>query len=117
MRQSLTDRLYAVVFQKVKSLALSQPFECDVSASYGPQFDPAGNMVGLAHSWIVTVSIANPMVGSPALAISAPINGVVPPDRIFEVLAEQLWQKVMEEKAKAVTIKPTMDLTQMKAIK
>lgn len=114
MSQTITERLSGVVRAKLKSIALSQPYGYDVSACYAPQINEQGQMTGLAHSWLVTVSIPNPMIGQPALAVSLPINGVVPPDPIFEKAAEMLLEKVKEEKDKLMA-KPNlgMDLSKI----
>lgn len=113
MSQTITHRLEGVVKAKLKSVALSQSHEFDVSACYAPVIDQSGQPTGLGHSWLLTVSIPNPLLGNPAIAVSLPINGVAPPQQIFEQCAEFLFQKCMEEKDKLMK-KPAavgMDLT------
>jgi hypothetical protein len=112
--QSITDRLNGIVRAKVKSLALGQSFGYDVSACYAPQLNDQGQMSGLAHSWLVTVSLPNPLVGQPDMAVSLPVNGVVPPEPIFEKAAEMLYSKLAEEKDKLMA-KPNlgMDLSKI----
>lgn len=112
MSQTITQRLNGVVYGKAKSLAMGQHFATDVSACYAPVLNEAGQMTGLEHSWLVTVSIPNPLLGQPDIAVSVPIQGVVPPAPIFEKVTEHLWEKVMEAKQK--TMKPSavgMDLS------
>lgn len=111
----MSQRLYGVVFQKVKSVAMSQPFEVEVTSSYAPDVDQAGNLVGFADSWLLKVAVPNPVIGHPAIAISVPIKGVLPPDMIFERVAEELFKRCMEEKDKLLA-KPAavgMDLTKV----
>lgn len=113
MSQTIQHRLEGVVKGKLKSIALGQSHEFDVSACYAPVIDGQGQLNGLGHSWLVTVSTPNPLVGNPAIAVSLPINGVAPPDQIFEQCAEFLYQKCMEERDKLMK-KPAavgMDLT------
>lgn len=106
MRQPISTRLYGVVFQKIKSIALNQPFECDVSACYAPVLGPNGQVAGLKHSWLVTVSIPNPIVGNPEIAVSYPIQGVVPPDFFFEDIAQKLYENCLEQKDNALNPQP-----------
>jgi hypothetical protein len=106
MRQSIGARLYSLVYQKVKSLALNQPFECDVSACYAPIIGPENQVMGLKHAWLVTVSIPNPVLGNPEIAASYPIQGVVPPNPFFEDIAQKLYESVMEQKDKALNPVP-----------
>lgn len=107
--QTITDRLNGVVRAKVKALAFGQSFGTDVSACYAPAINEQGQMSGLVHSWLVTVSLANPMIGQPELAVSLPIQGVIPPDTIFEQATEMLFKAVNEERAKLLA-KPGVGL-------
>jgi hypothetical protein len=106
MSQTIQHRLEGIVKAKLRSIALSQRHEFDVSACYAPVMDANGQVNGLGHSWLVTVSVPNPLLGNPAIAVSLPINGVAPPDQIFEQCAEFLYQKCVEEKDKLMQ-KPT----------
>ena len=114
MSQTIGERFNGVVKSKVKSMAMNQRHETDVSACYAPQINEQGQMTGLAHSWLVTVSVPNPLLDNPDIAVSLPINGVVPPVVILEKAAEMLFQKCMEEKDKLMA-KPNlgMDLSKI----
>lgn len=111
---TITERFNAVVRAKVKSLAMGQRFETDCSACYAPQLNEQNEMIGLAHSWLVTVSLPNPLVGRPEMAVSLPVNGVVPPVEILEKAAAMLFERISEEKDKMMA-KPNvgMDLSQI----
>jgi hypothetical protein len=95
MRQSIGDRIYTTVFQHVKKLAVGTMFDVDVSACYAPDVMLAQQgQLQFVHSWLVTVSTPNPIVGAPAIAASIPVNGIVPPDQIFESAVEAVWERV-----------------------
>lgn len=106
MSQNITARLNGVVKAKLKSVAVGQPHDFDVSACFAPTMDQNGNLTGLTHSWLVTVSIPNPLQGRPDIAVSVPVNGVVPPPAVFEDVAEALFEKVMQQKTKVLSPPP-----------
>lgn len=108
MRQSIQTRLSGVVNTAVKEAALGAQFESDVTACYAPTLNEHGQIVGFEHSWLVTVSTPNPLLGlkdkeRPDIAVSVPVRGVVPPAAIFEEVARGLWQKCAAEKDKILT--------------
>lgn len=103
MRQSITQRLHSVVFNKIKELAKNQPFEVDVTATFAPVLNQNGQMTRFGHHWLVTVSIPNPLQSNVAIAVSLPIGGVLPPNHIFERVAERLFDAAMQQKDEALT--------------
>lgn len=111
MRQSIQQRINGVVYQTVKEAALGAQFETDVTACYAPTLNQQGQITGFEHSWLVTVSTPNPLLGlkeqeRPDIAVSVPVRGVVPPAAIFEEVARGLWQKCAAAKDEVLT-KPT----------
>lgn len=98
MKQSISQRLNGVVAAKIKSIAINQPHETDVTATFAPTLNEQGAIIRFDHHWLVTVSIPNPLQGNVDIAVSMPIGGVLPPDIIFEKLAEQLFEYCMTQK-------------------
>ncbi len=57
---------------------------------------------GLAIAWLLTLSLKNPLVGQPDLALAVPIPAVVPTDEMVRQVVAQVMPKLYEEKDKAV---------------
>jgi hypothetical protein len=107
VRPTITQRLNGVVRGAIKQIAVNQPFESDVSACFAPVLHPQSHdIVGFKHSWLVTVSIPNPLAGPDDIAVSIPLHGVVPPAAMFEDIAKRLFDRCMEQKRE---LKPPED--------
>jgi hypothetical protein len=70
--------------------------------------DEAGNVSATSRvlGWTVTVSMKNPLLGYPDIALAAPLPAVLPPDVYFRTTAKQLLIAVRQKRDEAAKMPP-----------
>lgn len=112
------SRIEGIVKAHLKKVALGQAHGFAVSYGFGPIFTPDGQPQGMGWMWGIIISIPNPLVGQPDIAVSVPVQGVLPPDAAFQAVAEFLFNKCLEERDKLLTTPapgPSMKLSERPA--
>lgn len=106
-----TARVEGVIKAKLKEHAMGQPVGFSVSQCYAPVPDQNGNITGIGPSWLIMVSIPHPLPmigqGTPDIAVSVPVGGVLPPDALLAQVAQGLLEKCREEAEKIKANKPS----------
>jgi hypothetical protein len=96
-------RITGIVKGEVKKRALNLPAGYFVGPAFGPV--PVQGQAGqmqLGPVWVVTVTMANPLLGQTDIAQSVPIPGVLPPDEAFRVITGKLFESCLAEYDKAL---------------
>lgn len=73
-------RIYRLVDDHLKQLAMGEPYGLIVEFSYAPKIGGGGQFEGFMPGWVVAVTLKSKLLGQPDVEDGVVIYGLLPPD-------------------------------------
>lgn len=91
-------RIYRLVDDEVRRLAMGEPYGLIVEFTYAPKPMPDGSLGGFMPAWVVVLTLKSKLLGQPDVQDGMAIFDVLPPDAAFRVDLPALLENVRQKR-------------------